>query len=533
MEKKKIPTLSNDELITFIDDEPQEEEPRSQESNPWKIIIADDEKEVHDITRMVLADYLYDGRPLQFYSTYSMQETIDLLSSQSHFAIILLDVVMEEDDSGLKVAKYIRESLKDHFIRIILRTGQPGKAPERSVISEYDINDYKSKTELTAQKLSTAITTSLRSYRDMRIIEKNRKGLEQILLSSPQLFEFKSLKQFATGVLTQLLSILRLDEDSLYIRNSAFAVDHGDGSLIILAATGKFTDFVDRPIHAILPEKILERLKKAVSEKTDIFENDAYIGYFHSKKNSQNLIYMSGINRLNEMDKNLLRIFASNVAIAFDNVSLSRELESTREEIIYTLGEIVDTRSTETANHVLRVSLFTERMARMAGLSKNETGLIRLASPMHDIGKIGVPEAILNKPARLTPEEFEIVKLHSEVGFNVLKNSDSDIMRNAAIIAHQHHERWDGMGYPQKLSANNIHIFGRITAIADVFDALSHKRIYKSAWSREAVVAYFMEEQGKSFDPALTRIFLENPDHFFEINTLHPEPGETTKEPTG
>lgn len=532
MDKKEIRTLSNDELMTFIDDEPQGESDPSNKQNPWKIIIADDEKEVHDITKMVLSDFLYDDRSLQFYSTYSMRETIDLLNSQSHFSIILLDVVMEEDDSGLKVAKYIRETLKDQFIRIILRTGQPGKAPERSVISEYDINDYKSKTELTAQKLSTSITTSLRSYRDMRIIEKNRKGLEQILLSSPQLFEFKSLKQFATGVLTQLLSILRLDEDSLYIRNSAFAADHGDGSLIILAATGKFQHYVDTPIHAILPEKILGRLKKAVSEQTDIFENDAYIGYFHSKKNSQNLIYMSGINRLNEMDKNLLRIFASNVAIAFDNVSLSQELESTRDEIIYTLGEVVDTRSTETANHVLRVSLFAERIARMAGLSENEANLIRLSSPMHDIGKIGVPEAILNKPASLTPEEFEVVKRHAEIGYSILKNRDSDIMRKAAIIAHQHHERWDGNGYPQRLSGRRIHLFGRITALADVFDALSHKRVYRSAWDREAVVAYFKEEEGKSFDPELTRILLENMDLFFELNALHSDPGETMHEPT-
>ncbi|MBU0992793.1 MAG: DUF3369 domain-containing protein [Proteobacteria bacterium] len=528
MEKENTPNISDD-LIKYKKDDISTTSAQSDETNPWKIIIADDEKEVHEITKMVLSDYIYEGHPLKFYSTYSMSETIALLEKEPHFAIILLDVVMEEDDSGLQVAQYIRETLRDSFLRIILRTGQPGKAPERSVIMEYDINDYKSKTELTAQKLFTAITTSLRSYRDIRIIDKNRKGLEQIIHSSTHLFEFKSMKKFATGVLTQLLSILRLDEDSLYIRNSAFAVDDGEGGLIILAATGKFENYVDQPVHTILPEIILERLRKAVEAKTDIFEGDAYIGYFHTKKNSQNLIYMTGCSRLGDMDRNLLRIFASNVAIAFDNVSLSRELVATQKEIIFTLGEIVETRSTETANHVLRVSVFSELLSNKAGLSDSQTDLLKLASPMHDIGKIGVPDAILNKPSRLTPEEFDIIKLHTTVGYSILQNSEREIMQAAAIIALQHHERWDGFGYPKGLSGKDIHIFGRITAIADVFDALSHKRIYKEPWSMENIITLFRDEQGKSFDPELTQIFLDNQKKFMEINAQYPETNEPQK----
>ena len=528
MENDRPPIPSDDIVITCTPQAPQEGAHCPSMDKPWKIIIADDEKEVHDITKMVLADYTYEGQPLEFYSTYSMKETVDLLERETGFAIILLDVVMEEDDSGLKVAKFIRKTIKDKFIRIILRTGQPGKAPEQAVIMEYDINDYKSKTELTAQKLFTTVTTSLRSFRDMKIIDKNRKGLEQIIHSSSHLFEFKSLKKFATGVLTQLLAILKLDEDSLYIRNTAFATANGEGELTILAATGKFEAYIDQPVDTILPMIILERLRKAVETKTDIFEGDAYVGYFHTKKNSQNLIYMTGCSRLDDMDRDLLRIFASNVAIAFDNVSLSRELADTQKEIIFTLGEIVETRSTETANHVLRVSLFSRLLAEKKGLPPEQADLLQLASPMHDIGKIGIPDSILNKPSRLTPEEFEVIKMHTAIGYSILQKSDQEIMKAAAIIAFQHHERWDGLGYPNMIEGDDIHIFGRITAIADVFDALSHKRVYKEPWHMDHIVELFKDEQERTFDPELTQLFLDHRQEFIDINNQYPETRETS-----
>lgn len=147
--------------------------------------------------KLALKDFLFDGKKLAFFSAYSAKESKDLIAAHPNAALILLDVVMEQEDAGLQVVQYIRDQLKNSAIRIILRTGQPGQAPEQSVIMNYDINDYKEKTELTIQKLFTTVVTALRSYRDIKVIEKSKLGLEEIIKSSPTLFELQSMRKFA------------------------------------------------------------------------------------------------------------------------------------------------------------------------------------------------------------------------------------------------------------------------------------------------------------------------------------------------
>ncbi|MDF2670950.1 MAG: hypothetical protein K0R67_3256, partial [Paenibacillus sp.] len=149
-------------------------------------------------------------------------------------------------------------------------------------------------------------------------------------------------------------------------------------------------------------------------------------------------------------------------------------------------------------------------LALRYGLPEEEAELIRLASSMHDVGKVAVPDAILNKPGKLTDEEFEIVKQHSEHGYAMLNHSNRQIIKAAAIIAHQHHEKYNGQGYPNGLAGEEIHIYGRITALADVFDALGSERVYKKAWPLEDILAFFRQEQGQHFDPKLVEVFFDN-----------------------
>jgi len=198
-------------------------------------------------------------------------------------------------------------------------------------------------------------------------------------------------------------------------------------------------------------------------------------------------------------------------------VNLSEEIENTQKEIIYTMGEIGETRSKETGNHVKRVAQYSELLAQLYGLSNEESKKLKLASPMHDIGKVGIPDNILNKPGRHTIEEFEIMKTHAKLGFDMLNKSQRPIIKAAAIVAGQHHEKYDGSGYPKGLKANEIHIYGRITAIADVFDALGSKRVYKDAWELDKILKLFKDEKGKHFDPMLIDLFLDNLDQFLLI----------------
>lgn len=197
--------------------------------------------------------------------------------------------------------------------------------------------------------------------------------------------------------------------------------------------------------------------------------------------------------------------------------SLNREIVSTQMEVVNKMGEIAETRSKETGNHVKRVALYTEVLALKYGMSEQEVEILKQASPMHDIGKVGISDSILNKPGKLTKEEFEIMKKHTLLGHNILKESTGEVFQAATIIAKEHHEKFDGTGYPFGLKQEEIHIYGRITAIADVFDALGHDRVYKKAWDVEKILDLFQREKGKHFDPRLIELFFQHLDKFLEI----------------
>jgi PAS domain S-box-containing protein len=196
---------------------------------------------------------------------------------------------------------------------------------------------------------------------------------------------------------------------------------------------------------------------------------------------------------------------------------LSAEIELTQREIIYKMGEIGESRSKETGNHVKRVAEYSKLLATLYGLDENEAEILFTASPMHDIGKVGIPDSILKKPGKLDNEEFDIMKTHTDIGYEILKGSSREVVKAAAIVSKEHHEKWDGTGYPRGLQGNKIHIYGRITAIADVFDALGSDRCYKKAWELEKILALLREESGKHFDPDLIDLFLENLNKFLVI----------------
>ena len=185
------------------------------------------------------------------------------------------------------------------------------------------------------------------------------------------------------------------------------------------------------------------------------------------------------------------------------------------------MGPIGETHSKETINHVSKVAKYSEKFALLLGLGEDKAELIKKATLMHDIGKVGIPNAILNKPGRLTKDEFEQVKKHAELGYKILNYSKRPVLQIAATIAWEHHEKWDGSGYPRGLTGNDIHLYGRITAVADVFDALGSQRCYKKPWNDEDIWAYFKEQKGKHFDPELIDLFFENLLCFKEIRQNH------------
>lgn len=208
-------------------------------------------------------------------------------------------------------------------------------------------------------------------------------------------------------------------------------------------------------------------------------------------------------------------------------LALNDEIESTLRETIYTMGVIEEKRSHETANHTRRVSLYSQLLAQKVGLTPREVELITAASPLHDIGKLGIPDDVLLKPGNFTEEERRIMMNHPAIGYAMLRHSRRDVLVAAGIIAYQHQEKWDGSGYPQGLAGEDIHIFGRIVALADVFDALCSSRVYKEAWPLEKVLEWLDEQRATYFDPHLVDIFLANIDEFVAIYNRYPADKET------
>lgn len=216
-------------------------------------------------------------------------------------------------------------------------------------------------------------------------------------------------------------------------------------------------------------------------------------------------------------DMERLMLASTYAAETFVSARLINEIEDTQKEVVFTMGAIGESRSKETGNHVKRVAEYSKILGLAYGMDIKEAELLKQASPMHDIGKIAIPDSVLKKPGRFNDEERAIMDTHAELGFSMIKNSDRPLLQAASIVAYEHHEKWNGSGYPRKLKGEDIHIYGRITALADVFDALGSDRVYKKAWNNERIFKLFKEERGEHFDPKLIDLFFENLDEILAV----------------
>jgi len=487
---------------------------------PWKVLVVDDDRGIHDVTRIALKRTQFQDRPLTFLHAYSAAEALEILNTEDEVAVAFVDVVMETDDAGLRLVESIRKELKNPFIRLILRTGQPGAAPEAQVIEQYDINDYKDKTELTKQKLSTALFSALRSYRDIMALEQSRAGLQIVVESTAHIYKIQDITPFVEGLLRQVMSVVGLCGDSFVVESSGFITGNWtteQEDQCLLAGSGIYQGMESRPLYEVADVQIREKLEQAKQARANQYYQDDSVFYFENSNESYGLIYLSDSCISDPTHRNLVELFCKNVSIAFENVSLTQEIENTQTEIIYTLGTVAEFRSKETSEHVHRVAEYVEILAHHMGLPAQEVERVKMASPLHDIGKLAIPDAILHKPGKLTEEEFEVMKTHTTKGFEMLRHSQRPLLKTAAIIALSHQEKWDGSGYPESLKGEDIPLYGRLVAVADVFDALGSTRCYKKGWTLDKILEYFKEQSGRHFDPRLVQLLLDNLDEFLLV----------------
>jgi len=318
----------NDELV-FVDEDDDlvqvEEEPIVGE---WHVLIVDDDEEIHSVTRLALSDLVVNGKKLSFHHAYSGSEALAYLRKQGdQIAIILLDVVMESDDAGLQVARTMREELKLEEPRIILRTGQPGYAPEENVIKEYDINDYKTKTELTRSKLVTTMIASIRSYQQILTINESRKGLQKIIDSSSYLQEEKSVQGFCSGVLKQVTQLMGFDVHGVVCAQAGTVLDVDGDNIYVIGASEYYQHFLTHPIDAIENGRFLPPVMSCLSNKRHEFSSD-YSVLFMGSAGYEAAIYIVAEEALDEVQQQLLEVFLSSVSIGYQNANLFHQLRN-------------------------------------------------------------------------------------------------------------------------------------------------------------------------------------------------------------
>lgn len=340
----------------------------------WKVLVVDDDEDVHTVTNLAIRRMHFNGRPVRLLHAHSSAEALALLLANEDVAVALIDVVMETDTAGLDLVRQVREELGNDRLRIVLRTGNPGKAPEERVTFDYDINDYREKTELTAQGLRTVVVTGMRSYESLMTIRR-----------------------------------------------------------------------------------------------------------------------------------------------------LNRDLDETQQELILSLSEIAESRSRNTGHHVRRVGRISGCIAGKMGYAEEQSKRMCLAAFMHDIGKLTVPDEILNKPDLLTEAEMTRMRTHCEMGAAMLASSNREMLQLAARMALEHHEWFDGSGYPKGLRGAEISLESRIVAVVDVFDALATKRPYKDIWPQDLILAYLRERRGTQFDPDVLDVFFANLDEIRHLIADLPE----------
>lgn len=487
----------------------------------FTVLIVDDESEVHKVTDLTLKRFRFDGLRIRFLHAYSAKEAKQLFIDNEDIALALVDVVMETDHAGLDLVHEVRNELGNHLVRLVLRTGQPGQAPEHEVIERYDINDYKEKTELTSQKLKTLMYSGLRSYRDIQTIDMHRKGLKQVVESTSKMLKSNSMNEFATAVLKEIMNLLQIGSSAVYC--TTYSEIGGNRERRVLAATGSLETAITADETPGLPETVEKLFDQALQEQQSVYGEDGYVFYTETDNGYQNLLYIDTNGTLTEAQQELLDIYCFNVALTYTGLLKGEEILDTQRELVYLLGDAVEMRSKETGAHVKRVSLASYRIAQLYGLDEEDCLLIKRAAPLHDFGKVAIPDRILHKPSKLDAEEWETMKTHAAVGHDILKKSTKPILKMAAIISLTHHERWNGKGYPLGLKEVDIPIAGRIAALADVFDALGSKRSYKEPWGKDNVREELIKERGEHFDPELVDLLVSHFDEFWAIRERFPD----------
>lgn len=434
---------------------------------PWRIAVIDDEPDVHETTAIAIGDAHILGRPLEFLHAYSAREGLELLSREQDIAVILLDVVMEAPDAGLRMIEHIRHGLGLEETRIILRTGQPGYAPEIDAIRDFDINDYKTKSDLTRTKLYAALTAAIRSYQQISTINASRRGLELILRASGRLMAIQGIASFAEGAVTQLAALLQVSAEGLVCARSG---TNGHTEARIVAGAGKFAAQIDRPLAEVAEARVRMALERCLVERRTIVAADRTVLFFGSTMGQDMAVFLDLAQPLDELGERLIGTFCNNIAACYDNVRLFKDLNASSylDELSnlpnrVAIAGLID--QARAAAHVERRALVLVDLVQFSELNQafghvyGDKVLLAFAQRLSDqfgghavVARIGGDTfGLFGDEARIAPERIERAMavplrvdgrdVHLQVTLGVLRLTDaagtgSEALKDANIALH-------------------------------------------------------------------------------------------------
>lgn len=524
------------------------------EKAPWKVMVVDDEEEVHAVTRLVLREVCFDGRPVQLLHARSAKEALLLFARHGDVAVAFVDVVMETEDAGLRLVRQVREALGNRFVRLILRTGQPGAAPEREVISRYEINDYKAKSELSSLRLFTTLMVALRGYRDIIALERARQGLAHLLEGASALFQASSVEAFARVALDKLLLLDGGPEaQGLYWICCASAGRDGQ----VLAATGRYVACVGSRMPACAPELA----SRAASELPYRFDGASLSLRLSSRYGETHLLYVSRAAAPTPLQHSLLELFQLKATAALDRLLLQDKSDAAQRFAVRALARFSKALSAQpeqpellekarpgspgkrrevagaaqsgypdflyqlavqaeapewgeagAARHVRRIGRYAAHLARLCGRDEAYCATIARAAPLHDVGKLYIPACSAAAWYEPDPARREQAMAHTLAGEDLLPDGQGAIMDMAAAIVRHHHEAWNGSGYPAGLAGDHIPLAARIVALADFFDVTGHASAQpeRPAYPDAEIFGMIQVAAGYYFDPRLVRLFIQH-----------------------
>mgnify|MGYP003861954645 CR=1 FL=1 len=462
------------------------------------ILVVDNAKSLNRIITSELTTLGYEC-----WNAFSLKD-IEQKTQEISFDYIVLNLYLQdcqEEELVKNVSKLCSAKI------IVLTSAMNTKL--RDKIFRYGILDYLYKQNInkTIADINNLIqNVEKNALSNVLIIDDSK----TIRLKIKSILELRSYNVIGASTGKEGLGIIENEKIDLLILDMQLDDMHGLDVLskIKLNSNNKFPIVAlsgtadEDTVRQALKGGVVDFIRKPVAVEEFLLKSDLWIDYYRQS------------NELEEYKNNLEHKVQEGISTI---KSLNKEIEDTQSEVIYTMGAIGEGRCKETANHVKRVAKYSKILALLYGLDEEEASLLELASPMHDIGKIAIPEVILNKPGYLSELERKSMMEHPKYGFDMLNGSKRKVMKTASIVAFEHHEKFDGSGYPRGLKGEDIHIYGRITALADVFDALGSQRVYKDAWPDENIWKLFKEEKGKHFDPKLVELFFENVDDFISV----------------